>query len=83
MWEIHKAGKYLKHPPNIKQELKFLLSLFHNFVRGFGAIESYPPDLFPERGIEGGGGGNDLREAGGGREFAAESGSGPHIGDAV
>ena len=44
---------------------------------------TYPSDLFPERSVEGSSGGDDLREAGGAGEAAAELGAGTDVGDAV
>lgn len=42
---------------------------------------SYPSNLLPERGIEWGSSGYDLRKTSSSREFPAKSGAGPHIGD--
>lgn len=44
---------------------------------------SYPSDLLPERGVERRGGRDDLGEAGGPGEGAAELGPGPDVGDPV
>lgn len=45
--------------------------------------ESDPSDLFPERSIERSNGGDDLREASGSREVAAELGAMTDVGDTV
>lgn len=44
---------------------------------------SYFSNVLPQRSIERGGGGDDLREAGGAGEFAAELNPRAHIGNAV
>lgn len=46
-------------------------------------IRTHLPDCFPQGCVEGGGGGDDLREAGGGREVTLESSPGPHVRDPV